>query len=65
MKCILHDGTKLNVSENGQIVENKFNDFFINVASHLLTKSRNQQNIIHNNITTMSITPGLSVLILI
>jgi len=37
---ILHNGTELNVGikENGKIISNKFNDFFINVASDLFTK---------------------------
>lgn len=34
---ILHNGTELNIKENGKIILNKFNDFFINVASDLRT----------------------------
>jgi len=45
---ILHDGIELNLKENSQIISNKFNDFFINVASDLLTKLKKQQNEIHN-----------------
>jgi hypothetical protein len=49
---ILHNSTELNVKENGKIISNKFNDFFINVASDLLTKLKNQQNVIQN-VTTV------------
>lgn len=46
INTIIHNGTELNVKENGNIISNKFNDYFINVASDLLTKLKNQQNVI-------------------
>jgi len=44
INTIIHNGTELNVKENGNIISNKFNDYFINVVSDLLTKLKNQQN---------------------
>lgn len=46
---ILRDGIELNISDNGQIISNEFNDFFINVTLDLLTKLRNQQSVINDN----------------
>jgi len=55
INTILHNGgTELNVKENGKIISNIFNDFFINVASDLLTKLKNQQHIIQNLTTTLN-----------
>jgi len=45
INTIMHNGTELNVKENGNIISNKFNDYFINMASDLLTKLKNQQNV--------------------
>lgn len=50
---VLHNSIELNIRGNGQIISNKFNNFFISVTSSLLTKLRNQQNVIHENINTL------------
>ncbi|KAF0704254.1 DDE 3 domain-containing protein, partial [Aphis craccivora] len=51
INTIMHNGTELNVKDNENIISNKFNDYFINAASDLLTKLKNQQNLIQKLLT--------------